>query len=214
MLFTTKNNLKLPIILIVIVVIGGMAWWWVNNQQVWKNYQDYKDSSLGFSIKYPSGWQWEKSQNYDEKTLAMELKPGDSSCFILFIRSTPTNKETGEEITFKDLIAIEKAYVMQLSNDDATIKEVTEKNITINKVSSVEISYYVTFKNFLRENKIRRIFIPLTGHETFQIGYYDFEDFEESDCEYKFNQMLSTFKFIQRLSFKDWLFQSLPDFKL
>jgi len=159
------------------------------------NWETYENSSMIFSIKYnPIEWEWKKYQfpekefsanpTLGEKALAMELDNKNSSCVVMFIKSTPFNRDTGKVLAFKDLVQSEKEGVIQNFT-----KEITEEKIILNEVSAVELSYIAVGR------QMHRIFTPLSGNETFQIGYYG--NTNNYDCESKFYQMLSAFKFIQ-----------------
>jgi|GEM_PF-2292174 len=166
----------------------------------------YENPSMSFSIKYnPAEWVWKKYEFPEEdsfanpvlasKALGMQLDYKESYCFIQFIKSTPYNINTGEVPTFEKLIKDNKEGVEKViekvikENININIsKEVTEKNIKVDGISAIELSYIVS-------TKVHRIFIPLSEEgETFQIGYYGYAT---SNCEDIFYQMLSTFKFLK-----------------
>jgi len=182
--------------LVFVVALSVGAFFFMNQQSTLDEvvgWQTYDNISMGFSVKYPDEWTWGEANRYVEGpgALAVALEPGEFySCTILFLRSTPTDRETGAVVSFRDLIAKEKEGVVQLGNK-YEVKGLVEKDVLLNKISSTNLSYFV------QGGHVQRIFVPLTTGETFGIAYYGNKDSFYPDCESKFEQILSTFKFIE-----------------
>ena len=179
--------------------ISAGAFFFMNQQSTLDEvvgWQTYDNISMGFSVKYPDEWTWGEANRYVEDlgAMAVALEPPGAeefySCTILFVRSTPTDRETGAVVSFRDLIAKEKERVVQLGNE-YEVKGLVEKDVLLNKISSTNLSYFV------QGGHVQRIFVPLATGETFGISYYSNKDSLYPDCESKFEQILSTFKFTE-----------------
>ena len=168
------------------------------------DWQTYKNQPMGFSIKYPKEWIWifpQLYKQYLEDALAMELKKEDPypSCRVLFLKSTPINKDTGKEVSFKDLVASEKQVLIQIpiKNLEVALEELVEEEIMVDKIQATKLSYLFFYDKSANSQgqQISRIFIPLGANEIFHIAYY--ADLDSYDCQLEFNRMLSTFKFLE-----------------
>ena len=208
MLFTQgKINWKyILVVLILAVVAGGGILFWIKTQEIpviefpeikkpekvvedeTANWKIHRNNEYRFEAKYPDGWEWKEQKHEEVTEIVFEKKESRFLCVVHFLRVIP-------KLPFEELIAGQKNAIQKRFKI-----EINEKVIVVDKILAIKLSYFIPgelVSPYSGEGQqIHRIFIPLTGNETFQIGYYADEK-ENEECESIFNQMLTTFRFLE-----------------